>query len=156
MDVNEHQPVNETIELFDSESSKLQDMINQALKNFENLSISQIIETYYQIINVTSLAKFLRSNFEKENKPLLIKIQEIENYIVEKFNENLHPLILSKLKKLIENSTKNLKEKTHNQGDQTKEEVEKQAKMYENLRQIMSTKEFVDQYNTGLKSSINN
>ena len=38
----------------------------------------------------------------------------------------------------------------------TKEKVENQAKMYEKLRQIMSTKEFVDQYNNGLDNSLEN
>lgn len=155
MDVNENKCDNETIDLFKFESNKLQENVNQTLKNFENLSISQIIETYYQIINVSSLAKFLRQNFEEEeNKSLLSSIQEIEKYIFEKFNEELHPLIMSKLKNLIDNSTKNLKEITTNQGVKTKGGVENQAKMYENLRQILSTKEFVDQYNASLKSNL--
>jgi len=116
---------------------------------------------YYQVINVTSLAKFLRKNFEdikntEESKPLLIRIQDIEKYIDEKFNRNLHPVIMSKLKKSIENSIKKLKDNKANQNEKTKEEVENQAKMYEKLRQIMSTKEFVDQYNNGLNNTLEN
>jgi len=150
-----------SIDLFNSESNKLQDVVAQSLKNSEKLSISEIIGVYYQVINVTSLAKFLRKNFEdikntEESKPLLIRIQDIEKYIDEKFNRNLHPVIMSKLKKSIENSIKKLKDNKANQSEKTKEEVENQAKMYEKLRQIMSTKEFVDQYNTGLDNTLKN
>jgi hypothetical protein len=161
MSANNHPSINETTDLFNSESNKLQDIVSQALKNSEKLSISEIIEAYYQIINVTSLAKFLRQDFEdikntEESKSLLIRIQEIEKYIDEKFNGNLHPLIMSKLKKSIENSMKKLKDMAKNQNKKTKEEVENQAKMYKKLRQIMSTKEFVDQYNNGLNKTLKN
>ena len=54
---------------------------------------------------------------------------------------------MSQLKKSIEDSRKNLKDLKTNQSKKTKNEIENQAKMYEKLRQIMSTKEFVDQYN---------
>ena len=89
-------------------------LLAQSLKNSEKLSISEIIEVYYQVINVTSLAKFLRQILKdpkntEESKPLLTRIQEIEKYIDEKFNSNLHPLIMSELKKSIEISMKKLK-----------------------------------------------
>lgn len=152
MSTNNHPSIDETTDLFTSESSKLQDVIDHALKNSEILSISEIIEVYYQVINVTSLAKFLRQKFgdienTEENKTLLNKMQRIEKHIDEKFNETLHPLVMSQLKKSIENSRKNLKDMKTNQSKKTKNEIENQAKMYEKLRQIMSTKEFVDQYN---------
>ena len=158
MSTNNHSSFNETTDLFNSESNKLQDDVSQALKNPEKLSISEIINVYYQVINVISLAKFLRQNFEdikntEESKSLLIRIQEIEKYIDENFNRNLHLLIMLKLKKSIENSMKKLKDMTTNQSEKTKEEIENQAKMYKKLRQIMSTKEFVDQYNNGLDNT---
>jgi len=158
---NDNSSIIETTGLFYSESSKLEDIVNQSLKKFEELSLSEIIGLYYQVINVTSLAKFLRQNLEdrkksKENKLLSIKIQEIEKQIGEKFDANLHPLIMSNLKKSIDNSIKKLKEITLNQPEKTKEDVENQAKMYEELRQIMSTKEFVDQYNSELDNAPKN
>ena len=64
MSANNHSSFNETTDLFNSESNKLQDGVSQALKNSEKLSISEIIEAYYQVTNVTSLAKFLRQDFE--------------------------------------------------------------------------------------------
>jgi hypothetical protein len=161
MSVNNSSAFNETIDLFNSESNKLQDGITQSLKNSEKLSIREIINVYYQVINVISLAKFLRQNCNgikntEESKPLLIRLQEIEQYIDENFNRNLHLLIISNLKNSIENSMKKLKDMTANPSEKTKEEIENQAKMYKKLRQIMSTKEFVDQYNNGLDNTLEN
>ena len=161
MSVNNHSTFNETIDLFNSESNKLQDGITQSLKNSEKLSIREIINVYYQVINVISLTKFLRQNCNgikntEESKLLLIRLQEIEQYIDENFNRNLHLLIISNLKNSIENSMKKLKDMTANPSEKTKEEIENQAKMYKKLRQIMSTKEFVDQYNNGLDNTLEN
>ena len=161
MSSNNYQSIDETTNLFTSESSKLQDVISHALKNSEILSTSETIEIYYQVSNVTSLAKFLRHKFgylenTEENKTLLNKIQKMEKFIDEKFNETLHPLVMSQLKKSIENSRKNLKDMKTNQSKKTKTEIENQAMVYEKLRQTMSTKEFVDQYNKLLDKPIEN
>jgi glutamyl-tRNA reductase len=161
MNANNHPSIDETTNLFTSESIKLQDVISHALKNSEILSTSEIIEVYYQVSNVTSLAKFLRQKFgdlenTEENKTLLNKIQKMEKLIDEKFNETLHPLVMSQLKKSIENSRKNLKDMKTNQSKKTKNEIENQAMVYEKLRQTMSTKEFVDQYNKLLDKPIEN
>jgi len=157
MSTNDNSSITETIDLFYSESRKLEDIVNQSLKNSEVLSLSEIIGVYYQVINVSSLVKFLRQSLEdiknaEENKLLLIRIQEIEKYIGEKFDANLHPLIMSNLKNSVEYFIKKLKNMTTNQPEKTKEDLGNQAKMYEELRQIMSTKEFVEQYNNGLEN----
>ena len=157
MSTNDNSSISETTDLFYSESRKLEDIVNQSLKNSEVLSLSEIIGVYYQVINVSSLAKFLRQGLEgiknaEENKLLLIRIQEIEKHIGEKFDANLHPLIMSNLKNSVENFIKKLKNMTTNQPEKTKEDLANQAKMYEELRQIMSTKEFVEQYNNGLEN----
>jgi hypothetical protein len=161
MSTNDNSSITETTGLFFSESSKLEDIVSQSLKNSEVLSLTEIIGVYYQVINVTSLAKFLRQNLEgiknaEENKLLFTRIQEIEKHIGEKFDTNLHPLIMSNLKNSVEKSIKKLKDITTNQPEKTKEDLGNQAKMYEELRQIMSTKEFVDQYNNGLGNSLKN
>jgi len=161
MSTNNHPSIDETTNLFTSESIKLQDVIIHALKNSEILSISEIIQVYYQVSNVISLVKFLRQKFgdlenTEENETLLNKMQKMEKLIDEKFNETLHPLVMSQLKKSIENSRKNLKEMKTNQSKKTKNEIENQARVYEKLRQTMSTKEFVDQYNKLLDKPIEN
>ena len=159
MSTNDNSSITDTVNLFYSESNKLEEVISQFLKNSEKLSLSEIIELYYQIINVTSLVKFLRQNLKdtenmKEDNILLDKIQKIEKYIDEKFDSDLHLLLMSNLEKYIETLKIKLKDFTTNHPEKTKEVVENQAKMYEELRQIMSTKEFVDQYNNGLDNKL--
>jgi hypothetical protein len=161
MSTNDNSSITDTINLFYSESNKLEDTLSQSLKNSEKLSLSEIIGLYYQIINVTSLVKFLRQNIKdkenmKEENLLLHRIQKIEKYIDEKFDSDLHLLLISNLEKSIETLKTKLKDSTMYQPKKTKEEVENQAKMYEELRQIMSTKEFVDQYNNGLDNKLEN
>ena len=161
MSTNDNSSITDTVNLFYSESNKLEDIISQSLKNSEKISLSEIIGLYYQIINVTSLVKFLRQNLKdtenmKEDNLLLGKIQEIEKYIDEKFDSDLHLLLMSNLEKSIETLKIKLKDFTTNQPEKTKEVVENQAKMYEELREIMSTKEFVDQYNNRLDNKLEN
>ena len=159
MSTNDNSSITDTINLFYSESNKLEDTLSQSLKNSEKLSLSEIIGLYYQIINVTSLVKFLRQNIKdaenmKEETLLLQRIQKIEKHIDEKFDSDLHLILISNLEKSIETLKIKLKDSTMNQPKKTKEEVENQAKMYEELRQIMSTKEFVDQYSNGLDNKL--
>jgi hypothetical protein len=161
MSTNDNSSITDTINLFYSESNKLEDTLSQSLKNSEKLSLSEIIGLYYQIINVTSLVKSLRQNIKdeenmKEENLLLHRIQKIEKYIDEKFDSDLHLLLISNLEKSIETLKTKLKDSTMYQPKKTKEEVENQAKMYEELRRIMSTKEFVDQYNNGLDNKLEN
>ena len=158
MDFNKPQSNNQTADFFIIESGKLKIIVSQFLRNSEELSIPEIIELYYQVINIMALMRFLRSSFDskkhtEESKLLLIRMQEMEKYIDKNFDRELHRLIMSKLKKLVETTMKKLKDTTSKQEEKTKENLEIQAKMYENLRQIMSTKEFVDQYHKRLSNS---
>ena len=155
MDANNDESINEMKKLFQSESIKVKNTINQFLKNFEELNVPEIIGVYYQVINVKSLVTSLKLNLEKignskENENALIVIQKTEKYIEKNFDKNLHPLIMSKLKKIIYNSKNEIKNSISKKKEKTKEDLEVQAKMYEKLRQVMSTKEFADQYNKGL------
>ena len=145
--------IEDTFELFSSESVKLQNIVNESLKSTETLSLAKIVETYYQIINVTSLGKFLKQNIdESKEDSKAIKVKEIENYVDKNFNSNLHLLIMSKLKNSTEDFMKELKKFNAKNANKTKEMVENQAKMYEELRKIMSTKEFVEQYDKELRN----
>ena len=160
VDSNGFQP-NETVDLIFSESNKLKNIIKQCLNSSVELSISEIVEAYYQVINIKSLVKFVRINLgDKKNieatKSLLIRIQEEENYIEENFDGKLHPLVVANIKKLIEISMKELKNLSSKQNGKTKEDLEIQAKMYKKLRQIMSTKEFVEQYDKELNNTLKN
>ncbi len=133
--------------MFQTESEKLENLINNATTKSE-LSIHEIIETYYQIMNVSSMITMLKQQIDvEEHKSFLEKIQEAEKIISEKFNSIIHPQIIDKLENSIQNATKNLQS---DNGEKSKEVIEDEAKLYEELRQKMSTKEFVEQYDKGL------
>ncbi len=64
-------------ELFDSESKKLQDTLESIQKKSEK-TIPEIIDVYYQAIKVDSLAKVLKENFQTnpEHEELLWIIEK--------------------------------------------------------------------------------
>ena len=134
--------------MFQTESEKLENLINNATIKSE-LSIHEIVETYYQIMNVSSMITMLKPQIDvNKHKSFLEKIQKTEKIISEKFNSNIHPKIVEILAKSIQDTTKNLRSRDSEQ--KSKEETENEAKLYEELRQKMSTKEFVEQYDKGL------
>ena len=135
--------------MFDSESEKLSNMISTA-ETKPDLSISEIIDTYYQIINVSSMITMLKNQTDEANqKALQDKILKIEKAISGKFNSIIHPQILENLGKSIRDTTGILQSTS---GQKPKEDIENEAKLYEELRQKMSTKEFVGQYDKGLSN----
>jgi len=134
--------------MFNIESEKLENLINNATTKSE-LSLHEIIETYYQIMNVSSMITMLKGQLHvDEHHILLDKITKIESVISEKFNSNTHPRVMEKLGKSIQDSMKNLQSVRSEQ--KSKEDIENDAKLYEELRKKMSTKEFVEQYDKGL------
>ncbi len=134
--------------MFQTESEKLENLINNATIKSE-LSIHEIVETYYQIMNVSSMITMLKPQIDVgKQQSFLGKIQETEKIISEKFNSIIHPQIIEQLTNSIENTTKNLQSGSNE--EKSKEKIENEAKLYEDLRQKMSTKEFVEQYDKGL------
>ena len=134
-------------QVFDSESQKLQNLIDTA-NSKTDLNINEIVETYYQVMNVSSMATMLKQQSDSEPAPLLSKIQETEKLISEKFDSIIHPKILKHLSTTIQELTKNLQ--SGDSGEKSKEQIESDAKLFEELRQTMSTKEFVEQYEKGI------
>ena len=143
---------NETLELFTSESEKLQKIIDSIPKTSEK-KLSDIINLYYQVTMVQTLAKKIKSDLKSptEKQNLFDEINKTEEYMNEKFSKSLHPEILSELTSSIQVSTDNLKRLGQNSEQKTKETIEKEALLYKELRELMSTKEFVEQYETGIK-----
>ena len=134
-------------QMFDSESQKLQNLID-TVNSKTDVNIREIVETYYQVMNVSSMVTMLKEQAESEPNPLLSKIKETEKMISEKFDSTLHPRILAKISSSIQEMTKNLQ--SGNSGEKSKEQIESDAKLFEELRQTMSTKEFVEQYEKGI------
>ena len=138
---------NELIELFTLEFEKLENLVNQI--NSENeLPVNQIVETYYQITNVSSMIEVMKQQIEKSDLSSFEKISNAENFISEKFNSTIHPKIMNNIENSVSEITKNLQSLDSDQ--KSKETIENEAKLYEKLREIMSTKEFVKQYDAGL------
>ncbi len=134
--------------MFHTESKNLENLINNATTKSE-LSIPEIIETYYQIMNVSSMSAMLKQQHggSNERNSLIEEIEETQKFISEKFDSNLHPSIMRQLSNSLTDITKTLQSGTL---DKSKDEIESEAKLYEKLRQTMSTKEFVEQYDKGL------
>ena len=145
----------DSYQLFNSESEKLYKILEFTSKK-EEKTILDITDMYYQVIMIRGLAKTLTQNFgistNFEHKKLIDKIEEIQKYLVDNFTKSLHPEILTQLTTSIQSSTENLKLRGQNLEQKTKEIIEKEALLYKNLRELMSTKEFVEQYEIGLKN----
>ena len=141
-------------DVFQLESEKLENSIQRIGAKSEK-SLSNIVDVYYQVIKVDSMAKLLKENFqakaESKHQVLLERIDQVQNHLVEKFNTSFHPTILLYLTDLVTTKTKKLKALAKDPDQKSKERIEDEAKFYKELREIMSTKEFVEQYENGLK-----
>ena len=152
--MNSEPSFEESCSLFQSESSQMHEAIELALKS-EKLAVSEIIQVYYQVMKVSSISKLLGESFESSDDPkhqeLLSKIRNVQKQIVEKFDTKLHPVIVSELTDSIQTYTDNLQSLAKDTGEKSKETIEAEANQYKELRELMSTKEFVIQYQNGLK-----
>ena len=138
---------NDLIKLFITEFEKLENLTSQI--NSENeLPVNQIVTIYYQITNVSSMIEVMKQQIDKSDLSSFEKISNAENFISEKFNSTIHPKIMTNITNSISEITKNLQSLGSDQ--KSKETIENEAKLYEKLREIMSTKEFVKQYDAGL------
>ena len=145
MDVN-------SLELLDSEFEKFQNLINSIPKNSKIL-IPDIVSLYFQATMVETLSKKLREGIsESEQQKHLEKVNTIQKYVNENFSKSLHLEILSQLENSIQKSTNDLKNLGQNPEEKTKEIIENEAQLYKELRELMSTKEFVEQYDAGIKN----
>ena len=153
-DMDSEPSFDESYQLFQTESNQIEDMIKNTIEKSDR-TISDIVQIYYQVIKVVSLGKLLKQRFQDKVEPnhhtLLDRIDEVQNIITEKFNMSLHPTILSQLTDSVQKHTDNLKLLAKESGEKSKESIEEEAKLYKELRDFMSTKEFVEQYATGLK-----
>ncbi|MGY5147974.1 MAG: hypothetical protein ACW9W4_08250 [Candidatus Nitrosopumilus sp. bin_7KS] len=133
-------------EMFNSESQKLSSLIDSA-NSKTDMNIHEIVETYYQVMNVSSMVTMLKQQADSEPN-ILSKIQETEKLISEKFDSVIHPKIMIQISTTIQEMTEKLQSGTS--GEKSKEQIESDAKLFEELRQTMSTKEFVEQYEKGI------
>ena len=140
---------NDLIELFDTEFIKLENLVTEINLEHE-LPVNQIVSIYYQITNVTSMIEVMKQQIDNFDLTFHEKISNTETFISKKFNSIIHPKIMTNITNSISEITKNLQ--SLNSEQKSKETIENEAKLYEKLREIMSTKEFVKQYDSGLSN----
>ena len=140
---------NDLIELFDTEFIKLENLVNEIILENE-LPVNQIVSIYYQITNVTSMIEVMKQQIDNSDSSFHEKISNTENFISKKFNSIIHPKIMANIVNSVSTITENLQ--SLNSEQKSKEIIENEAKLYEKLREIMSTKEFVKQYDSGLSN----
>ena len=140
---------NDLIELFDTEFIKLENLVTEINLEHE-LPVNQIVSIYYQITNVTSMIEVMKQQIDNFDLTFHEKISNTETFISKKFNSIIHPKIMTNITNSISEITKNLQ--SLNSEQKSKETIENEAKLYEKLRAIMSTKEFVKQYDSGLSN----
>ena len=124
-------------------------MVNEIILENE-LPVNQIVSIYYQITNVTSMIEVMKQQIDNSDSSFREKIFNAENFISKKFNYIIHPKIMVNITNSISTITENLQ--SLNSEQKSKETIENEAKLYEKLREIMSTKEFVKQYDSGLSN----
>ena len=141
-----------SLDLLDSEFEKFQKIIDSISKSSRKM-IPDIVSLYFQATMVETLSKKLRQDIvESDQQTYLEKINKIQKYVDENFSKSLHPEILSQLINSIQESTDNLKLLEQNSEEKTKEIIENEAQLYKELRELMSTKQFVEQYESGIKN----
>ncbi len=133
-------------DVLNTEMKKLENQIDDSLHATSKLDISQIIPIYHQVLNVSSMTNVLKEFFKNTNPQDETKnlVNDAEKLISEKFNSNLHSKFLVHVSDLIDSSVNELQAKKNSQKTET--EIKSDAALYDNLRELMSTKEFVEQY----------
>ena len=135
--------------VLNSEYEKLHNLLIHAQNN--PLLLSEIIELYYQVMNVSSLSFVLKNQSNSVDDILSEKLQIIENEISDTFNSKIHLQITKQLTDMVQNTMKKLSSDNSNAASKT--EIQNQSHLYDVLRQQMSTREFVEQYDRTLSNN---
>ena len=134
--------------VLNSEYEKLHNLLIHAQN--KPLLISEIIELYYQVMSVSSLSFVLKSQSNNVDNILSEKLQIIENEISDIFNSKIHLQITKQLTDMVQNTMKTL---SSDNPTVSKTEIQSQSHLYDILRQQMSTREFVEQYDRTLSKN---
>jgi len=115
--------------MFDSESQKLVSLFDVADSKID-MNIHEIVETYYQVINLSSMATMLEQ--QPDSKELIEKIMQTKKLISERFDSNIHPKIMEHLSVLIQELIKILQSETSD--EKSKKQTEFDAKLFDELQ----------------------
>ena len=140
----------DSFQIFANDSKKMRSTVNTALTKTE-IEIPEIVPIYYQIMTLNSLGELLLNKLQniEEDDSMKTEITQTTKFISEKFNSKLHPFIMEYLSDSVMKISEKLK--GDNSLEKSNDDIESQAKVYDILRQVMSTREFVEQYDKGLE-----
>lgn len=141
--------LDDSFQMFTTDSKKLMSAVDVALTKTE-IEISEIIPIYYQTMTLNSLGELLLNKLQnvENTDSMKTEIVQISKFISEKFNSKLHPSIMVYLSDSVVKISEKLRKDSS--LEKSKNEIESQAQLYDFLRQVMSTREFVEQYDKGL------
>ena len=150
--ISDDSAISSMFDMLSLEYKKLELQLDGAMLDNSKLPISQIIPIYHQVLNVSSLMQVFKQYFEHSEPPNESQnlINNVESLISTKFNSDFHRNFLEQLSVLIPVSVDKLKSQKNSQKTET--EIKNDATMYDKLRELMSTKEFVEQYDKGLSN----
>ncbi len=137
-------PKGQTAEMLDEQLVGLRDSIKKA-SNVE-LKIDEIVQIYYQVISISCIIKALKPQSDKQTE-ILQRITGANMLIKKEFDVQIHPRILEQLSEKIKTLTREL---STNSQAKTKQEIKDEGKAFDRLREMLSTKEFVKQYDKEL------
>lgn len=146
-DVSSADPLRTCAELLISEHAALAKALDRLLKNTRRLSVSEIVDTYYKAIRLKSAATALeRLQAGRDATGMVQKSREL---VEGRFNLIFHPRIATELSDAIRECTDKLLTERH---EVSRSEAEEESHAYAMLREAMSTREFVMQYERSLES----
>lgn len=130
--------------MLDAEARKLDEQIGH-ITTVSEPSTQKIVELYYQVINLTSMITVLKQQTNPDDSNIqFAKIAQAEDTISTTFNCVIHPQLVRRLTDSIEDTTKRLQHASS--ANPSASDIKRDAKLYEDLREKMSTREFVEQY----------
>lgn len=142
------------VDSFISEAAKIEETISNLSQETKPLPIEEIVPLYHRIMNMNSLmqalSQIISDNDSDKKQRILERIKSTKALINDSFDTRLHPIILSQLNSSIQESTSALQ--SSKKKERSKQVIEEEARDYEKLRQQMSTKEFVEQYDKMIKN----
>jgi len=132
----------ETSRLFRAEIAGFERMISEVPGNIGSLGTAGIVRCYYRVMSMSSMIKALKPQITgRDGADMLEQVAGVEKQIREKFDRGIHPAIMSHMAESVSRQTEFLMGSSGS-GDR--------AGLFERLREAMSTKEFVEQYDRGL------
>lgn len=161
---NEEELLKQQSNILEQMITKYESIIATKTKITKEPSMQEIVSLYYQVISVSSIIQALlltqktsssslsqskQNDCDATSIPLLKShITKTQTQIIKTFDQKIHPTIITYLTQKIESYKQKLS-KTKNTNITTKtdsQDSKSQTILFEELRQAMSTKEFVLQY----------